>query len=205
MTVSNLSRRGALCALAAAGSVALTTPAATTGPDPIFARIATHKRLTADWQSLYDQLQEAEHAAAQEHGYRPIELIHWRNYHIGASEIDTRRESLLEAGEVDPATVEQECLDAKARYKAQVAAGIAWDKTTGLETLRKEVDRRVAAGERYAKRLARTMPTTPAGAAALIHYILGDGLVTDESYWHMPALKTVAAALNSMTGAVANK
>ena len=203
MTVSNLSRRGALCALAAAGSVALTTPAATTGPDPIFARIATHKRLTADWQSLYDQLQEAEHAAAQEHGYRPIELIHWRNYHIGASEIDTRRESLLEAGEVDPATVEQECLDAKARYKAQVAAGIAWDKTTGLETLRKEVDRRVAAGERYAKRLARTMPTTPAGAAALIQYILDDDLEADESYWHMTALRSAVAGLKAMLATAA--
>jgi hypothetical protein len=203
MTNSNLSRRGALCALAAAGSVALTTPAATTGPDPIFARIATHKRLTADWQSLYDQLQEAEHAAAQEHGYRPIELIHWRNYHIGASEIDTRRESLLEAGEVDPATVEQECLDAKARYKAQVAAGIAWDKTTGLETLRKEVDRRVAAGERYAKRLARTMPTTPAGAAALIQYILDDDLEADESYWHMTALRSAVAGLKAMLATAA--
>jgi hypothetical protein len=100
------------------------------------------------------------------------------------------------------ATVEQEYLDAKARYQAQVAAGLAWDKNTGLETLRKDLDRRSAAEWRYAKRLARTMPTTPAGAAALIHYILGDELVTDEGYWHMPALKTVAAALNGMTGAV---
>jgi hypothetical protein len=202
MTVSNLSRRGALCALAAAGSVALTTPAATTGPDPIFARIATHKKLTADWQRLYDQLDEAEWTAAKEHGMRPLELIHWRNYHIGASEIDTRRESLLEAGEVDPATIEQEYLDAKARYKAQVAAGITWDKTTGLATLREGVDRRIAAERRYAKRLARTMPTTAAGAAALIQYILDDDLVGDESYWHMTALRSAVAALNGMTGAV---
>jgi hypothetical protein len=143
----------------------MTTPAATTGPDPIFARIATHKTLTADWQRLYDQLDEAEWTAAQEHGRRPIELIHWRNYHIGESEIDIRRESLLEAGEVEPATVEQEYLDAKARYKAQVAAGLAWDKSTGLETLRKDVDRRSAAEWRYAKRLARTMPTTAAGGS----------------------------------------
>src|SRR5665647_1812491 len=101
MSARNISRRGALCTLAAAGSVALTTPAATTGPDPIFARIATHKKLTADWQRLYDQLDEAEWTAAKEHGNRPIELIHWRNYDIGPSGIDTRRESLLEAGEVD--------------------------------------------------------------------------------------------------------
>jgi hypothetical protein len=202
MTTSNLTRRGALCALAAAGSVALTTPAAATGPDPIFARIATHKKLTADWQGLYDQLDEAKWTAAKEHGNRPIELIHWRNYHIGESEIDTRRESLLEAGEVEPATVEQEYLDAKARYKAQVAAGLAWDKTTGLETLRKDVDRRIAAERRYVKRLAHTMPTTAAGAAALIQYILDDDLAADESYWHMTALRSAVAALNSMGAAV---
>jgi hypothetical protein len=202
MTAGNLSRRGALAALAAAGSVALATPAASTSPDPIFARIATHKKLTADWQGLYDQLQEAEWTAAQEHGRRPIELIHWRNYHIGASEIDTRRESLLEAGEVDRATVEQEYLDAKARYQAQVAAGLAWDKSTGLETLRKDVDRRSAAEWRYAKRLARTMPTTPAGTAALIQYILDTDLEPDETFWHVTALQTSVAALNGMTGAV---
>jgi hypothetical protein len=189
----------------AAGSAALglaIRPALATA-DPIFARIAIHKKLTADWQRLNDQLDEAEWAAAQEHGRRPVELIHWRNYHIGGSEIDSRREQLLEAGEIDPATVEQEYLDAKGRYQAQVVAGLAWDKSTGLETLRKDADRRIAAEWRYAKRLARTIPTTPAGAAALIHYILGD-LITDEGYWHMQALKTVAAALNSMSAAVAS-
>jgi hypothetical protein len=177
--------------------------AAAIGPDPIFARIATHKKLTADWQGLYDQLDDAEHAAAQEHGRRPIELIHWRGYTIGASEIDTRREQLLEAGEIDPATIEQEYLDANARYQAKVAAGIAWDKTTGLETLRKDVDRRVAAEGRYAKRLARTAPTTAAGVAALIQYVLDDDLTTDESYWHMTALRSAVSALNSMGAAAA--
>jgi hypothetical protein len=197
MTARNLSRRGALCALAA-GSVAMTTPAAAIGPDPIFGLIASHKALTADWQGLYDQLQEAEHAAEQEHGRRPIELIHWRNYHIGASEIDTRRAQLLEAGEIDPATIEQEYLDANARYQAKVAAGLAWDKRAGLATLRKDVDRRIAAEQRFAKRLARTMPTTPAGAAALLQYILADDLTTDDDYWHLTALMTLTAALNDM-------
>jgi hypothetical protein len=185
-------------AIAAAGTVALATPAASTGPDPIFARIATHKKLTADWQRLYDRLDESEWFASKEHGNRPIELIHWRHYHIGASEIDSRRESLLEAGEVEPATVEQEYIDAKARYQAQIAAGLAWDKTTGLETLRKDVDRRSTAEWRYAKRLARTMPTTPAGVAALIQYIMDNDLVADESYWHMTALRSAVAGLNSM-------
>jgi hypothetical protein len=145
MNDSKISRRGALGVLAAAGSVAMTTPAAATGPDPIFARIVTHKKLMADWQGLYDQLDEAEYNAAKEHGRRPIELIHWRDYTIGASEIDTRRQTLLDAGEIDPATVEQEYLDAKARYQAQVEAGLAWDERTGLATLRSDVDSRSTA------------------------------------------------------------
>jgi hypothetical protein len=172
------------------------------GADPIFAMIILHKKLTADWQERYDQLQDAEHAAEQEHGRRPIELIHWRHYHIGASEIDARRESLLEAGEINRATVEREYLDANARYQAKVAAGIAWDKSTGLETLRKDVDRRGTAEHRYAKRLARTMPTTAAGVAALIQHALEDDLVADESYWHMTALRTAVAALNCIGAAV---
>jgi hypothetical protein len=176
----------------------MTTPAAAIGPDPIFARIATHKKLTADWRGLYDQLDEAEWTAAKEHGNRPIALISWRNYHIGASEIDTRRAQLLEAGELDPATIEQEYLDANARYQAQVAAGLAWDKSTGLETLRKDADRRMAAERRYAKRLARTMPTTAAGVAALIRYTLDDDLTTDNDWWHMTALRSAVAALSTM-------
>jgi hypothetical protein len=197
MNASKLSRRGALRALAA-GSVALTTPAAGIGADPIFAMIATHQKLTADWQRLYDQLDEAEWTAAKEHGNRPIELIHWRHYHIGASEIDTRCESLREAGEIDPATIEQEYLEANAHYQAKVAAGLEWDKNTGLETLSKNVDQALTAAHRCSQRLARTIPTTPAGAAALIRYILDDDLDADENYWHMTALRSAVAALNDM-------
>jgi hypothetical protein len=131
-----------------------------------------------------------------------MELIHWRDYTIGASEIETRRGTLLEAGENDPAIVEQEYLDAKARYQAQIAAALAWDERTGLAALRKDVDRRIAAEQRYVKRLAHTKPTTPAGVAALIQYILDDDLAADESYWHMTALRSAVAALNSMGAAV---
>jgi hypothetical protein len=54
------------------------------------------------------------------------------------------------------------------------------------------------------KRLAQTKPTTPAGVAALIQYILDDDLSDDESYWHMTALGSAVAALNSMSVAVAS-
>jgi hypothetical protein len=116
-------------------------------------------------------------------------LIHWRDYTIGAGEIEMRRQTLLDAGEIDPAAVEEEYLDAKARYQAKVATGLVWDDRTGLATLReKDVDRRVGAELQLAWLLAETRPTTPAGAAALIQYALDDDLVTDESYWHMTAL-----------------
>jgi hypothetical protein len=188
----------------AALPVALICPdvAAASEADPIFAMIAAHKKLTEDWQGLYDQLQEAEFDAAKEHGHRPLALISWRGYTIGDSEIDTRRASLLETGEIDRATVEQEYLDANERYQAQLAAGPAWDERTGLAALHEDVDRRIAAARRYAKRLARTKPATPAGAAALIQYILDDDFVNDESYWHMTALRSAVAALNSMNVAV---
>src|SRR6266404_2319248 len=180
------SRRTVLGQIVAGGVAATMTATATAaGADPIFAMIVMHKKLTADWQGLYDQLQEAEFNAAKEYGHRPIELIHRRDYTIGASEIDTRRQTLLEAGEIDPATVEQEYLDAKARYQAKIEAGLAWDERTGLATLRKDVDRGIAAWRRYAKRLARTKPTTLAGAAALIQYVLDDNLCDDEDYWRL--------------------
>jgi hypothetical protein len=46
--------------------------------------------------------------------------------------------------------------------------------------------------------MARTDPTTPAGAAALIAYTRRD-IVEGEVDWQMVALKTVAAALVRMT------
>ena len=192
--------------VAAGGTVlALAIPPALAmaGDDPIFAVIETHKKLRAEWLALCDQLDEAEDDAAEEHGRRPIELIHWRNYHIGAGEIEIRRQTLLEVGEIDPATVEQEYLDANARYQAKVAAGQAWDERTGLATLCEEVDHRSAAERQHAERLARTKPATPAGVAALIQYVLDDHVTADESCWHVTALRTAVAALNNM-GAVVN-
>ena len=72
-------------------------------------------------------------------------------------------------------------------------------KRTGLA----ELDRALEEDRRLAKRLHQTMPTTPAGAAALIQYILDDdGVAPEEEYWHMAALRSTVAALNKMNGAV---
>jgi hypothetical protein len=147
------------------------------------------------------QASGAEADAAEEHGRRPIKLIHWRNYHIGAVEIEIRLQNLLEAGEIDRSTVEEEYFDAKARYKAQVVAGLAWDDRTGLAALRNDVDRRLTEELQFAWRLADTRPATPAGAAALIQYCLDDDLATGEDYWRMTAIRNAVAALNSMGAA----
>jgi hypothetical protein len=167
--------------------------------DPIFAAIAEHKRILAVAGDLQNELDLAEFEAAKTHGHRPIAFIRWRNYSaIGASEIDGRREEFLNLPDADPAAIEQEYLDAKARIKAKQAAGPAWDNRTGLAKQRRDYMRAMAAESRHTKHLALTKPTTPAGAAALLRYILSDDLTSDCSYWHLPALKSIAAALADM-------
>ena len=164
-----LSSAAGLAAGGTALALAIPQAAATSqpnqpAPDPILAMIETHKSLQATWQQLFDQLDEAESNAAEVHARRPIALINWRNYHIGGSEIDDRRESLLQEAEIPAATIEQEYLDAKARYHAKIAAELAWDERAGLAGRRKEFDRAIAASRRFARRLAKAKPTTPAGA-----------------------------------------
>jgi hypothetical protein len=203
-------RRRFLSTASAAGGAVLTLAAiqpawaAVGSPDPIFVMIETHKKLMAEWQALYDQLDEAQFGdggKAQERGRRPTQLIRWRGYMIGSGEIDIRRQTLLEAG-IDPETVEEEYLGAKARYQRQVEAGAAWDERAGLTALHNDVARGVAADRQYAAQLAQTKPTTLAGAAALIQYVLDDDLVADEDHWHITALRSAVAALNSVGVAV---
>jgi hypothetical protein len=79
----------------------------------------------------------------------------------------------------------------------EAEAGLAWDERTGLATLRQDVERRVSAELQFAWRLADTKPATSAGAAALIQYVLDDDLATDKDYWHMTALRSAVASLNS--------
>jgi len=187
---------------AAADAAAPVASLASSGVDPIFALIADHRQLQAAWLGLCRELEEAEHEASEEHGPRPIPLIHWRGYHIGGSEIEDRREQLLER-KIDSATVEQEYLDAKAREQTKRAAEKAWDVHTGLAAKREEMDRAERAESGCAERLSRTKPTTPAGAAALIQHVIDDE-ICGEIEWHMTALDTAVAALNKMTRGAAS-
>jgi hypothetical protein len=201
--VTGSTRRRLLVVVAGGAAAAAFRPESTVEialhmDDSIFAMIENYKSLQATWLHLHDQLDEAESDAAKVHGRRPIPLIHWRHYHIGGSEIDDRRESLLQEGEISAEAIEQEYLDAKARYQAKLAAEIAWDERTGLAGKRKEFDEAMATSRRYEERLANAKPTTPAGAAALIQCLLDDDLTTDDGYWHIAALNSAVTALHSM-------
>lgn len=166
--------------------------------DPIFALIERHAALKANWLKLSDDLEEAEYAAREVHGNRPIALIAWRNYsHIGGAEIDDRREEFLRLPGISPAKIEAEYRDAKARERAARRAETAWDKRAGLSELREQLRLALQAAHQLETRLGRTKPTTPAGAAALLQHVINDDLCA-EVEWHVRAIKTAIAALNSM-------
>jgi hypothetical protein len=66
-----------------------------------------------------------------------------------------------------------------------------------LIALRGQEERALAAVRKAAMRMARTKPTTLAGAAALISYTRRD-IMEGEVDWQMVALKTAASALTRM-------
>ena len=190
MTVT--SRRAVLAG--AAALPALTLPTIASEPDPILAAIERHGKLSKEQLSLWIDLDKAE---GKIRGHRPIALIRWRDYDIGGSEIDFRRETLLREGKLKPKTIEREYLQAKAEERELKDAAIEWDKNHGLhekrqrrETLKNEVD---SADEV----LAKVTPTTLAGAVALLEYVLADGALRENEPldWHIAALENVAKSL----------
>ena len=169
--------------------------------DPAFALIDAHKARTKEWSCLYGKLSAAEFKAEKTHGARPLSLIVWRNYEaIGGHELDDRREEFLRQPGADRKQVEKEFRDAKAREAAAKQAGVEWDHRAGIAPLREQEERALAALKRAGMRMARTKPTTPAGAGALIAYTRRD-IIEGEVDWQMVALKTVAAALVRMEAA----
>ena len=169
--------------------------------DPIFALIDAHKARAKEWSRLYSKLDEAQCQAQETHGPRPWDLIAWRNYQtIGEYGIDSAREELLRQPGADEKQVEKEYRDAKARLAAGERAGVEWDHRAGIAPLREQNERANAAERRAAMRMARTKPTTLAGAATLIAYTRRD-IIEGEVDWQMVALKTVAVALARMEAA----
>jgi hypothetical protein len=194
---SKTTRRAVLASVAVMPALAL--PAfADNSSDPIFAAIEYHRKSFAAWIKDYEMLDNAEGEARTKHGNQPPGLITWRGYYIGGSEIDERRKVLLGEPGVDRKQIEREYLDAKARERATIKAGIEWDNVTGIAPLREQSDRASNAAHTAAMTMARTKPRTPAGAGALVAYVLKD-MEIGETKWHGIALATTTAALQSMS------
>ena len=165
--------------------------------DPIFAAIAAAKRLKKLWFRIYQRLDLADHRAENKHGVRPLgTLIAWRNYSaIGRMEIDAAYGRFLREKVAPRKTIEKEYLAAKARERDDCArAQKAWDKRAGLSALRREYDKALADETRAQRRMVKTRPTTPAGAAAFLAYVNAD--MMGEADWHRPAIETLIATLN---------
>ena len=86
---------------------------------------------------------------------------------------------------------------AKEKFAAAKRAGVEWDQRAGLAVLREQEERANAVVHRAAMRMVRTKPTTLAGAAALLTYLVQRDRKYDGSFedWEFRALKTAAAAL----------
>jgi hypothetical protein len=174
-----------------------TTKKTNVASDPAFAAIENYRKRSKACVFLAGVLEEAELKADKNLGLRPSPLVFWRKHHIGESEIDCVRDKLLRLSGIDPKTIETEYWDAKARLMGTELAGKEWDKRAGPADLRRDHDRAASAEQRAAWKLARTKPTTAAGASAPLTYIATEPAVglfdLGETEWHETAFRTVVA------------
>ena len=171
--------------------------------DPIFAAIDKHRKLLKQAVRASQALEVAEIRIRKKHGRRPTQLVQWRNYTISGCEIDYRREVWLERQwlqelGVDRKQIEKEYRAKKAEERINIKAGKAWDRRHGLALLRREHERAWQARRDAGIRLSKTKPTTLAGVGVLLKYVRAD-MEDGDCDWHLPALDTVIAALDSMT------
>jgi hypothetical protein len=84
--------------------------------------------------------------------------------------------------------------------RGEFGAGL---KRAGLAALRRDHDHADSAVERAAWKLARTKPTTAAGASALLTYIATEPAIglfdLGEMDWHETAFRTVVSSLAKIT------
>lgn len=193
---------GAACALAVAGPHSSAIPAPESfenfRPDPAFAALDRLKAADRALSRCGSLLDDAEGRAHPTHGFWPSRLIAWR-YHsaIGGREIEAARAEFLDLPGANIAQIEEEFADAKKRYRAAVRAGDDWDRRAGVTELRSRARQARKTFYLETRRLAQTQATTPAGAAAVIDFVVRD-MQTGDTEWHLPALKAAAAALRKM-------
>jgi hypothetical protein len=148
---------------------------------------------------LYEQLEKANAAAIEEHGWRPDQLIHWRNYHIGGSEIERVRKEFLEREIDDVSVIEREYRDAKKRYRATVRAGKDWDKRVGVELKVKALHEARAELRAANKVFATVKLQSVADASALFDFIYANIRDFEPERWEMAALRNAITFLSRWT------
>ncbi len=164
--------------------------------DPIFAAIAEYQATTKEWVRLSDELKTAETEAEKEHGKRPVQYIWWKTLNIfDEYDLNTTRNEWIKHPAFDPKSIEREYEDIKARLRAAYYQGVAWDHRTGTKSRRESVETASFLVGRAADRLARTKPTTLAGAAALINHVQSN---TPSGDWEIAAMKMLARTLVKM-------
>lgn len=185
-----------VCGAAGRSLIAAAIP---TGLDPIFAAIAAYRQTSSECFAVSRQLDEAEVRVHKAGHKRPCPLIAWRNYsHIGGSEIEHARDEFLAAPGANKELIEFEYLDAKRRaHRAQLKER-RWYKIHGLTELSTKSEQLWSEFGEVGRRLEITIPTTPAGAGALIALIHEEKEEGSQYEWHMPALANVARMMRTM-------
>jgi hypothetical protein len=169
--------------------------------DPIFAAIERCRLTQRAAMRAFEEMDGAICDAQPVHGERPLELIGWRNYgHIGGHEIDRVRQELLNEAttQAERIDIEGEYEDAKARYAEKICASNEWDQKARITPWRARSEAASDDEWQARRQLARTRPTTPSGAGAVVAYALSE-MDVEEGPWHvMAALGTAAESLFSM-------
>jgi hypothetical protein len=129
-----------ICREAASSDRAHSSKLAVQQSSPALKAVERYRTAEKQFDRAWRKFDEARGEATKRFGWQPIALIHWRNYHIGGSEIEQRRDDLLRLGEEDPAIIEQEYQDAKRRCRRALKAEKDWEKQVGIEHLSKTVD-----------------------------------------------------------------
>jgi hypothetical protein len=197
----------ASAALVAAPSiVAIPTPAAASAVSlMVSAAIDRYRTAEAASSEAYIEWDDAETAAGKKHGHRPSELIHWRNYYIGASEIEDTRDRLLDLRyeKVDSSVIEEEYIDARKRMADQIKRARKWDRKTGTAHLERR--RQATLNEFWASvnALAAVEPSSSADALALLAVVCKNLNANALDDWERDILLTANDYLQSCVSAAA--
>jgi hypothetical protein len=172
---------------------------ARTPKDPVFAAIAEHKRAAAACTRAYVRLDNAEAPARRKHGMRPFPLIAWRNYGaISGYKIEKARDEFLRLPGISRRAIWREYRDAKARERRQIRAVQKWENGAGLARLRREYEIANGAETLASRKLAKTKPTTLAGAAAILEYAnINDDMCPREDF-EAAIVRAVVKVLRTM-------